>query len=129
MKKGMIVKKALENRFCFDLLAPDGMVLCRSGRYATEEECLKGIESLRACCRAPVSETACPGYGIRRNEAGEIRFSLRDETGGVLAESLAFRVDYTCMRAVRAVGEYAPDAQTVVPTDFSDVSVGQALHV
>lgn len=137
MKKGMIVKKKMGEKFCFDLLAADGLVLCRSVDYATEEACMEAIESLRKNCGAPIEDDTvegfvakpCPKYEMRRNEIGEFRFLLKNETGNILVHGPAFLVGYTCKRGIEQVEKYAPDASIVVPNHTGDISTGQVLHV
>lgn len=133
MQKGMIVKKKIGEIFRFDLLASDGLVLCRSVDYATEEACMAAIEDIRKCCHAPVedgtAEGVGPKYELHRNELGEFRFVLKDENGNPLVHSPVFLADYTCKRGIEQVAKYAPDAPIVVPTHVGDASTGQVLRV
>lgn len=137
MKKGTIVKKRLEDHFCFDLLAADGLVLCRSVDYATDEACMAAIDALRRNCGQPIEDCTVedvevkpsPKYEMYRNETGVFTFLLRDETGAVLVHGPDFVVQYTCKRGIGQVAQYAPTADIVVPTHIVDVAAGQALNV
>lgn len=137
MKKGTIVKKHLEDHFCFDLLASDGLVLCRSVDYATDAECMAAIEALRRNCGQPIEDHTVedvevkpsPKYEMYRNENDEFTFLLKDETDAVLVHGPVFLVQYTCKRGIGQVAQYAPSAAIVVPTHVGDIAAGQALNV
>lgn len=125
MKAGMIVKKYIQEQHCFDLLAADGLVLCRSEAYAVEESCMAAIAQIREVCSAPVEDQtlsdyeqlACPKYEMFRNLAGQYSFLLKDSSGTVLARGPVFLAGYTCRRGIAQVAEYAADAEIIVLTN------------
>lgn len=124
MKAGMIVKKHTKDRHCFDLLAADGLILCRSEAYAAEEASMAAIAQLREVCTAPVEDQTLgdyeyldyPKYEMFRNPAGQFSFLLKDRSGAVLARGPAFLAAYTCRRGIAQVAEYAPGAELIVLT-------------
>ena len=124
MKAGMIVKKHTQDRHCFDLLAADGLILCRSEAYAAEEACMAAISQLREACSAPVEDQTlgdyeqldCPKYEMFRNHAGQYAFLLKDSGGAVLVRGPIFLAAYTCRQGIAQVAESAPGAELIVLT-------------
>jgi len=124
MKSGMVVKKHTQDRHYFDLLAADGLVLCRSEAYAAEEACMAAIAQLREACSAPVEDQTLgdykqldyPKYEMFRNHAGQYSFLLKDSEGAVLARGPVFLAAYTCRQGITQVSEFAPGAELIVLT-------------
>lgn len=138
MKKGTFVIKHAEGSFRFDLLADDGLVLCRSEVYASEAECREAIEDVRRCCVAELEdrtaggcgELACPKYEMNKYGENKFEFKLKNAEGEVIASCGGFAADYTCARGAEKVRRLAPDAEVIVPTYIGGSVVGgQAANV
>ena len=122
MKTGWIVKRRGGEGFFFDLLAPDGLLLCRSPLYAEEAECLAAIGLFRERCAA---EDA--GCEISETQGG-YTFFLPSPGGGVLAQGPEFAAEYSCRKGVAQMLQYAPSAELIVPTHMGAASTGQAFR-
>lgn len=136
MEKGMIVKKCTQSGFCFDLVAADGLVLCRSEAYATDEACADAIGQLRAVCGAPVEDHTredfvvlpFPKYEMHKNEAGEYTFLLKGIKGTLIARGPVFRAAYTCRQGIAQMAGSAANAELVVLTHTGKPATGQAFR-
>ncbi len=136
-----VYKKQFDENSCFDLVAGDGLILCRSRNYQSEDACYKAITSVRTNCNVPVEDQTvegyqklgCPKYEIYRDDKEELRFVLRDEKGEVIAASAqGFAALHTCRAGILAIAQTAPSAKLMVPTYSKPVEgfvCGQALNV
>ena len=119
MKNGFLIKKQLEEGVSFDLLAADGLLLCRSRAFRSDADCLAGLEQLRSCDRYELYPTTAGGYSFR----------LLDADNAVLAQGPDFAAEYSCRRGVQLALAYAPTAEIVVPTQDGDSAAGQRMGV
>lgn len=114
-----IVKIAKEGEYWFDLKAANGEVIGRSRQYATEETCLRGIESVKKSANAHVEDQCqeehphyqLPKYEVFRSEKdGQFYFRLRAESGEIVLDSEGYTAKESANKGILSVGANAPDA-------------------
>ncbi len=104
----------------FDLLASNGEIIATSEVYASEDACLKGVESVRK--NAPVANiedqtveqvvaAVNPKFEMYVDKAGEFRFRLKAKNGQIIAVSEGYKAKASCQNGVASVKKNAPDAK------------------
>lgn len=116
---GKFVVKQTATGFKFDLKAGNGEVIATSEIYTTEAACVKGIESVKACCvgevedqtAEPIEAKKHPKYELYADKSGEFRFRLKAKNGQIIATSEAYKTKASCENGIESVKKNAPDAE------------------
>ncbi len=118
---GKFVIKTTATGFKFDLKAGNGEVIATSEVYTTEAACIKGLESVKACCigevedqtAEPVEAKKHPKFELYADKNGEFRFRLKAKNGQVIAVSESYKTKASCENGIESVKKNAPDAEVV----------------
>jgi len=118
---GKFVVKEVKTGFKFDLVAGNGQVIATSEVYASESNCMAGIESVKKNSGAKVEDQTVEGYEAVKNpkfevykdNAGEFRFRLKARNGEIIAVSEGYTQKAGCLGGIESVGKNAPDAEIV----------------
>lgn len=105
--------------FRFDLKAANGENIAASEVYATRAACVKGIQSLIACCQGPVEDHTVqpvvfvknPKYELFADKTGKFRFRLKAKNGKVVAVSEGYTTKASCENGIASVKQNAPEAE------------------
>ena len=116
---GKFVVKQTATGFKFDLKAGNGEVIATSEIYTTEAACIKGIESVKACCvgevedqtAEPIDAKKHPKYELYTDKSGEFRFRLKAKNGQIIATSESYKTKASCTNGIESVKKNAPDAE------------------
>ena len=116
---GKFVVKQTATGFKFDLKAGNGEVIATSEIYTTEAACIKGIESVKACCVGEVEDQTAesidakkhPKYELYTDKSGEFRFRLKAKNGQIIATSESYKTKASCTNGIESVKKNAPDAE------------------
>ena len=118
---GKFIVKETKAGFRFNLLATNGQVIAVSEAYATEDACLKGIESVRNSCLGPVEDQTVenfevqthPKFEVYQDKAGEFRFRLKAKNGQIVATGESYKQLDSCLNGVDSIKRNAPEAEVV----------------
>ena len=113
------VYKDKKGEFRFRLKATNGHIIATSEGYATEANCLKGIESVKK--NAPIANIEdqtvegfktekCPKFEIYSDKSGEFRFRLKATNGQIIAIGEGYTTLKNCVNGVESVKKNAPDS-------------------
>ena len=116
---GKFVIKQTATGFKFDLKAGNGEVIATSEIYTTEAACIKGLESVKACCIGevedqtvePVEAKKHPKFELYVDKSGEFRFRLKAKNGQIIATSESYKTKASCENGIESVKKNAPDAE------------------
>lgn len=116
---GKFVIKQTATGFKFDLKAGNGEVIATSEIYTTEAACIKGLESVKACCTGevedqtvePVEAKKHPKFELYTDKSGEFRFRLKAKNGQIIATSESYKTKASCENGIESVKKNAPDAE------------------
>ena len=118
MGKFVIQKTAAGYHFA--LHAANGETIAVSQKYAAEESCMKGVDSVRHnAAVAQVEDQTVDGYEkvsnpkfeIYRDHAGEFRFRLKARNGEIIASSEGYKAKASCKNGITSVVKNAPEAE------------------
>ena len=111
------IKPTSDKRFMFNLIANNNQVICTSQTYASEDNCLKGVESVRNNCLSKIEDRTVeddvvknPKYEVYLDESGRYRFRLKASNGEIIAASQGYVSKKGCLKGIRSVMAHAPDA-------------------
>ena len=115
---GKFVVKQTATGFKFDLKAGNSETIATSEVYESKAACLKGVESVRACCAGgvedqtaePVVAVKHPKYELYEDKAGEFRFRLKAANGQIIATSEGYKSKAGCQNGIESVKKNAPVA-------------------
>ena len=118
---GKFVVKQTASGFKFDLKAGNNETIATSEVYETKAACLKGVESVKACCVGgvedqtvePVVAVKHPKYELYTDKAGEFRFRLKASNGQIIATSEGYKSKSGCENGIESVKKNAPEAEVV----------------
>ncbi len=118
---GKFVVKQTASGFKFDLKAGNNETIATSEVYESKAACLKGVESVKACCVGgvedqtvePVVAVKHPKYEIYTDKAGEFRFRLKAANGQIVAASEGYKSKSGCENGIESVKKNAPEAEVV----------------
>ena len=107
--------------FKFDLKAGNNETIATSEVYETKAACLKGVESVKACCVGevedqtvePVVPVKHPKYELYTDKAGQFRFRLKAANGQIIATSEGYKSKDGCENGIQSVKKNAPEAEVV----------------
>ena len=115
---GKFVVKKTATGTKFDLKAGNGEVIATSEVYASEKNCLAGIESVRNNCVGAIEDQTVEGFEtvkhpkfeVYEDKAGEFRFRLKAKNGEVIATSEGYKSKASCLNGIDSVKKNAPEA-------------------
>jgi uncharacterized protein YegP (UPF0339 family) len=118
---GKFVIKQTATGFKFDLKAGNGEVIADSEIYTTEAACIKGLESVKACCIGEIEDQTVEGFEkvkhpkfeVYTDKAGEYRFYLKARNGEIIASSEGYKSKANCLNGIESVKKNAPEAEIV----------------
>ncbi|MBQ8333070.1 MAG: YegP family protein [Clostridia bacterium] len=116
---GKFVIKQTATGFKFDLKAGNGEVIATSEIYTTEAACIKGLESVKACCVGevedqtvePVEAKKHPTFELYADKSGEYRFRLKAKNGQIIATSESYKTKTSAENGIESVKKNAPEAE------------------
>ena len=116
---GKFVIKQTATGFKFDLKARNGEVIATSEIYTTEAACIKGLESVKACCVGevedqtvePVEAKKHPKFELYADKSGEYRFRLKARNGQIIATSESYKTKTSAENGIESVKKNAPEAE------------------
>ncbi|MBQ8512579.1 MAG: YegP family protein [Clostridia bacterium] len=116
---GKFVIKQTATGFKFDLKAGNGEVIATSEIYTTEAACIKGLESVKACCVGevedqtvePVEAKKHPKFELYADKSGEYRFRLKAKNGQIIATSESYKTKTSAENGIESVKKNAPEAE------------------
>ena len=116
---GKFVIKQTATGYKFDLKAGNGEVIATSEIYTTEAACIKGLESVKACCVGevedqtvePIEAKKHPKFELYTDKSGEFRFRLKAKNGQIIATSESYKTKASCENGIESVKKNAPEAE------------------
>ncbi|MBQ2726251.1 MAG: YegP family protein [Clostridia bacterium] len=116
---GKFVIKQTATGYKFDLKAGNGEVIATSEIYTTEAACIKGLESVKACCVGevedqtvePIEAKKHPKFELYTDKSGDFRFRLKAKNGQIIATSEGYKTKPSCENGIESVKKNAPDAE------------------
>ncbi|MBO4350135.1 MAG: YegP family protein [Proteobacteria bacterium] len=119
---GKFVVKEGKGGIRFNLKAGNGEIIATSQDYASEETCMKGIESVKK--NAPIAaleDQTVENYEVQKNpkfeiykdKAGEFRFRLKATNGQIIAVGEGYKAMAGCKNGIESIRKNAPDAEIV----------------
>ena len=116
---GKFVIKQTATGYKFDLKAGNGEVIATSEIYTTEAACIKGLESVKACCVGevedqtvePIEAKKHPKFELYTDKSGDFRFRLKAKNGQIIATSEGYMTKPSCEKGIESVKKNAPDAE------------------
>ncbi len=117
---GKFLVKKTSTGFKFDLKASNGETIAASEVYASEDSCLKGIESVQKnapianfedLTEEPVKSAVNPKFEMYQDKAGEFRFRLKAKNGEIIAISEGYKAKSSCQNGIDSVKKNAPAAK------------------
>ena len=118
---GKFELKPAKNGFRFNLKAGNGEIIATSETYTTKRSAVKGIESVRKNCAAPIEDQTQDGfekvkhpkYEVYVDKAGEFRFRLKASNGEIIATGEGYKAKKSCLNGIASIGKNAPEAPIV----------------
>ena len=117
---GKFLVKKTNTGFKFDLHAGNGEVIASSEVYASEDTCLKGIESVSKNAQVanfedltedPVKTAVNPKFEMYKDKSGEFRFRLKARNGEIIATSEGYKAKASCLNGIESVKKNVVDAK------------------
>ena len=111
-----IIKVLKGGIYKFDLTAPDGKTVVRSGEYTLKRSCVSGIQSVQKNgstenfedrTAEKVIKAPNPKYEMFADENEKYRFSLKAPNGYVVLTSSAYASKRSCLKAIEKVRAYS----------------------
>ena len=100
-----------DGKHYFSLKAGNGEIILQSQGYASQESCLKGIESVRKNGADPSR------FEKKVASNGKFFFSLIATNGQIIGKSQMYKTEKGRDNGIDSVGRNAPDAQVVAAED------------
>lgn len=116
------IKLAKNNEYMFNLIAPNGKIVCTSETYTTLQNCKNGIESIKANAAAHVEDTTavdakhllCPKYEVFLDREDKFRFRLIASNGEIICASQGYTAKASAIGGIESIKENAPAAEVVL---------------
>ena len=105
-----------ETGYVFHLVAANGETIGTSQVYASKENCLIGVESVKTNANSNVADLtkdediSNPKFEIFLDKAEEFRFHLKAHNGEIILASQGYTAKESCKVGIESVGHNAPDA-------------------
>ncbi|MBP3437295.1 MAG: YegP family protein [Clostridia bacterium] len=117
MKTYFEVKIAKNGEYMFNFFAKNGKIIATSETYTTKQNCLLGIESVKANADAPIvdiegtEEIPCPKFEVFEDVGGRFRFHLRAKNGEIVCASQGYSTKQSCLLGIESVKTNAAEAE------------------
>lgn len=113
------IKKSKDNRFVFNLYAPNRVIVATSQIYSSSPSAVNGIKSIMVNApKAPVEDTTLktftalgfPKWEIYTDKGGQYRFRLYAPNGSCIVHSQGYTTKASCKNGIASIAKNAPDA-------------------
>ncbi len=113
------IKKSKDNRFVFNLYAPNRVIVATSQIYSSSTSAVNGIKSIMVNApKAPVEDTTLktyttlgfPKWEIYADKGGQFRFRLYAPNGSCIVHSQGYTTKASCKNGIASIIKNAPDA-------------------
>ena len=113
------IKKSKDNRFVFNLYAPNRVIVATSQIYSSSPSAVNGIRSIMVNApKAPVEDTTLktftplgfPKWEIYLDKGGQFRFRLYAPNGSCIVHSQGYTTKASCKNGIASIVKNAPDA-------------------
>ncbi len=113
------IKKSKDNRFVFNLYAPNRVIVATSQIYSSSPSAVNGIKSIMVNApKAPVEDTTLktfsplgfPKWEIYTDKGGQFRFRLYAPNGSCIVHSQGYTTKASCKNGIASIVKNAPDA-------------------
>ncbi len=116
------IKLAKNGEYMFNLIAPNGKVVCTSETYTTLQNCKNGIASIKTNAASHVQDTTavdapsllCPKYEVFLDREDKFRFRLIASNGEIICASQGYTTKASAYGGIESIKENAPEAAVVV---------------
>lgn len=123
---GKFTVQKVKGGYKFNLKAGNGQIIATSSPQLTVSLCLKAIEGVKRCAKAPVEDQtisygerySAPKYEIYNNAKSEKCFRLLDEDGNILMYSEGYTAKRSCKTGIQSVILNAPEGPVVGASDL-----------
>ena len=113
------IKKSKDNRFVFNLYAPNRVIVATSQIYSSSPSAVNGIKSIATNApKAPIEDTSLksfapvgfPKWEIYVDKGGKYRFRLYAPNGSCIVHSQGYTTKASCKNGIASIVKNAPDA-------------------
>lgn len=113
------IKKTKDNRFVFNLYAPNRVIVATSQIYSSSPSAVNGIKSIAINApKAPIEDTSLktytalgfPKWEIYVDKGGQYRFRLYAPNGSCIVHSQGYTTKASCKNGIASIAKNAPDA-------------------
>ena len=113
------IKKSKDNRFVFNLYAPNRVIVATSQIYSSSPSAVNGIKSIAINApKAPIEDTTLksyttlgfPKWEIYTDKAGQYRFRLYAPNGSCIVHSQGYTTKASCKNGIASIVKNAPEA-------------------
>ena len=114
-----VIKKSKDNRFVFNLYAPNRVIVATSQIYSSSPSAVNGIKSIAINApKAPIEDTSLksfthvgfPKWEIYVDKGGKYRFRLYAPNGSCIVHSQGYTTKASCKNGIASIVKNAPDA-------------------
>ncbi len=113
------IKKTKDNRFVFNLYAPNRVIVATSQIYSSSPSAVNGIKSIAINApKAPIEDTSLknytavgfPKWEIYVDKGGQYRFRLYAPNGSCIVHSQGYTTKASCKNGIASIAKNAPEA-------------------
>lgn len=113
------IKKSKDNRFVFNLYAPNRVIVATSQIYSSSPSAVNGIKSIAVNApKAPIEDTSLksyvplgfPKWEIYVDKGGQFRFRLYAPNGSCIVHSQGYTTKASCKNGIASIIKNAPEA-------------------
>ena len=113
------IKKSKDNRFVFNLYAPNRVIVATSQIYSSSPSAVNGIKSIAVNApKAPIEDTTLksftplgfPKWEIYSDKGGQFRFRLYAPNGSCIVHSQGYTTKASCKNGIASIIKNAPEA-------------------
>lgn len=114
------IKKTKDDRFVFNLYAPNSVIVATSQVYSSSSAALNGIQSIIANAeKAPIEDNtlknptkqSCPKWEMYIDKGGEFRFRLFATNGNCVVHSQGYKQKSSCKNGIESIIRCAKNAE------------------
>lgn len=106
------IKKTRDDRFVFNLYAPNSVIVATSQVYSSSQSAVNGIESIIANAgRSPIEDQTVKSYAVKPypkwelylDNAGQYRFRLNAPNGNCIVHSQGYTTKASCKNGIESI--------------------------
>ena len=114
------IKKTKDERFVFNLYAPNHIIVATSQTYSSSSAAINGINSIIANAeRSPIEDNtlknptkqSCPKWEMYIDKAGEYRFRLYAANGNCVVHSQGYTAKASCKNGIESIIRCSKNAE------------------